>query len=153
MDNNLRGFSFAEAFTNGPATVSTSSSATSKVKPTTGYVPEPVTSTPSAENVKDGTKFMIDNKFSKTLIERTDPRGDVTYGLRHAPGANVKLFNASKETDASIAMSFSSGQEMYDDIFKIVKRPTGGYELHLQKISTIVVDGKRIDTTSLASML
>lgn len=145
MDNSLRGFSFLEAFQNGPANVTISSKR--------AYIPEPVSSSPAVEKVQDGTRFEINNNFSRTLIERTDPRGDVAYGLRHAPAANVKLFNASKESDASIALSFSAGQEIYDDIFKIVKRPNGGYELHLQKISTLVIDGKRIDTTSLASMM
>lgn len=123
----LRGYSFLEAFQN--------------------YTP--------AESVtaEDGIQMTIDNNFARSLVERSDTRGFIAYGIRHVPDANVKIFNASKSTDSSIALSFSSGKDQYDDIFKIIKRPSGGYELQLQKINTVVIDGKRIDVSSLAKML
>ena len=97
--------------------------------------------------------LVTDNEFTRTLIERADSRQNIKYGLAHSPAANVKLYNASQNPDASIAISFSQAKEQYDDIFKIVKRPTGGYELHLKNINTVVVDGKRIDVSSLAKFL
>lgn len=117
QEDRMRGYSLLEAFTAQPA---------------------------ATQN--DGIHMTIDNKFSRTLIERTDPRDQVAYGIKHTPHANVKIFNASRNGDASIAFSFTAGNDLYDDIFKIVKLPGGGYELHLQKISAVVYDGKRIDT-------
>lgn len=97
--------------------------------------------------------LQIDDEYTRTLIERTDAQNNIAYGIGHTPGANIKLYNASKNTDASIAMSFSPSKDTYEDIFKIVKRPNGGYELHLQKIQTVVIDGKRIDVSSLSQFI
>lgn len=130
----MRGYSITEAFTGtSPAIINA----------------QPPT---AADN---GFRLQIDSEFSRSLIERTDQQGDVAYGMRHTPGAHVKLYNASKNPDASIALSFQPAPESsaYDDIFKIVKRPNGGYELHLQKIQTVVIDGKRIDTSTLSKFL
>lgn len=120
----MRGFALREAFENSPAA------------PTT----QPV-------------KLQINDPHNHALIERTDDRGTVAYGLRHTPGAHVKLFNQSKHPESSIALSFTNGNELYDDIFKITKRPDGGYELQLKNINTVVVDGKRIDVTTLSKYL
>lgn len=102
---------------------------------------------------EDGIHLHVNNKFGRSLIERTDSRGDVAYGVRHTPGANVKLFNSSKIPEASIAMSFETGRDMYDDVFKVVQRPSGGYDLHLNKINGIVYDGKRVDLRELSRFL
>ena len=131
----MRGYSLKEAFQNSSPAVA---------PPAGGG--EPV-----AE--QDGIKMKIDNAFGRTLVERTDSRGDIAYGIRHTPGAHMKVFNASKAADASMAFSFVPASDAYDDVIKIVKKPSGGYELHLQKINTLVIDGKRVDTTSLSKWL
>lgn len=126
----FRGYSLLEAFDN--------------------YIP----SSNEAVDAKDGLRMKIDNTYSRSLVERSDQRGDIAYGIRHTPGANVKVFNASKHPDNSLALSFTNGSATsFDDIIKIVKKPTGGYELHLQKINTLVIDGKRIETTSISKFL
>jgi len=122
-----RGYSFLEAFQN--------------------YTPA------GRVNAEDGMKMTINDTFARTLVERSNTQGTVAYGIRHTPEAHVKVFNASKSTDSSIALSFSSGKDQYDDIFKIIKRPTGGYELQLQKIHTVVIDGKRIDVSTLSKLI
>lgn len=101
----------------------------------------------------DGIQLEINDTTKKSLVERKDKRGQVAYGIRHMPDANVKLFNASTLPNASIALSFSSAIDQYDDVFKIVKRPNGGYELHLQKINSIFLDGKEINVSSLHELL
>jgi len=121
----LRGFSLKEAFT-----------------PTQTFQESP-----------DGIQLEIDDTSKKSLVERKDKRGQVAYGIRHMPDAHVKLFNASTLPQSSLALSFSSATDQYDDVFKIVKRANGGYELHLQKINSIFLDGKEINVSSLQDLL
>jgi hypothetical protein len=121
-----------------------------------GFIEAFESHTPSGiVEAEDGIKLSIKDPNSRALIGRSDPRGDISYGIRHAPDANVKLYNASKNPDASLSMSFSSEKdpENYDDILKIVKSPNGGYELHLQKINALVLDGKRLEVASLTKYL
>ena len=99
-------------------------------------------------------RLQIDDEYARTMIERTDAQSNITYGIGHTPGAHMKVYNASRNTaDSSIALSFSPSKDNFEDIFKIVKKPNGGYELHLQKIQTIVIDGKRVDVSSLSSFI
>lgn len=101
----------------------------------------------------DGVQMEISNEHARSLIERKDKDGQIAYGIRHTPDANVKLFNSSKLPNQSIALSFTTGNDLYDDIFKIVRNPGGGYDLHLQKLNSVVFDGKVIDIGSLVKFL
>ena len=95
----------------------------------------------------------VDSSGSRTLVNYADSNQDVAYGIKHVPAANVKIYNASRNPDSSIALSFSPVQDSYDDVLKLVKKPQGGYEMHLNKITTLVIDGKRVDTTTLSKFL
>lgn len=104
------------------------------------------------------TGYSVTTGDPGVLVEKRYGAPADRYGVGQYGGGNMRVYTAGAFRPASLSLSYANGEEAFDDVVRIVRAPDGaagaaGYELQLNNVTTLRVNGRAYDVRQLQDQL